>query len=60
MAGHVFKISSNKWKDKRFQVLATAGGVTASVVAYYFSKGENQRVSADCESVSFLYIANIT
>ena len=60
MAGHVFKIRSSKWKDKRFQVLATAGGITASVMAYYFSKGENQRVSADCESVSFLYIANIT
>ena len=60
MAGHVFKISSSKWKGKRFHVLATAGGITASVMAYYFSKGENQRVSADRESVSFLYVAMIS
>ena len=60
MARHAFKISSSKWKGKRFQVLATAGGITASLMAYYFSKGENQLVSADCESVSFLYIAMIS
>ena len=60
MAGHGFKISSSKWKGKRFQVLATAGGITASLVVYYFSKGENQRISVDCESVSFLYIAMIS